>query len=153
MVQQLYEAAGHDTERAAQGIVYIDEIDKIARRNFNATVARDVSGEGVQHALLRIIEGRKCNVVAKSGRRLPTPDTVVLDTTNVLFICGGSFEGLEEIVARRLGRQRVGFDAEVSSAPELRLEILSQVTPETWRSTGWFRSSSAGCRWSVPSRS
>ena len=129
VVQQLFESAGHDPERAARGIIYIDEIDKIARRNYNATVARDVSGEGVQHALLRIIEGRKTNVVSKGGRKSPTPDTVVVDTTSVLFVCGGSFEGLEEIVARRIGRAQVGFNAELASAPELRTEILRHVTP------------------------
>ncbi len=130
VVQQLFETADRDVERAARGIVYIDEIDKIARKNFHQTVSRDVSGEGVQQALLRIIEGRQTNVTVRSGRKLPAPDTVVVDTTDVLFICGGSFEGLEEIVARRVGHKRVGFGADVRASDERTSEVLRQVTPE-----------------------
>ena len=130
MIQLLFEAADRNATRAAQGIVYVDEIDKIARRNYHQTVARDVSGEGVQQALLRIIEGKTTHVTLKGGRRLPTPETVPLDTTDVLFVCGGSFEGLEEIVSRRLGRKQVGFGAEVGSSPEVRTEILRHVNPD-----------------------
>jgi ATP-dependent Clp protease ATP-binding subunit ClpX len=130
VVQQLFETAERDVERAARGIVYIDEIDKIARKNYHQTVARDVSGEGVQQALLRIIEGRQTNVTVRSGRKMPSPETVVVDTTDVLFICGGSFEGLEEIVARRVGHKRVGFGADVRTSVERTSEVLRQVTPE-----------------------
>ena len=130
VVQQLFEASDRDATRAARGIVYIDEIDKIARKNYHQTVARDVSGEGVQQALLRIIEGRQTNVTVRGGRKLPAPDTVVVDTTDVLFVCGGSFEGLEEIVARRLGKKRVGFGADVRAAIQRRSEVLREVTPE-----------------------
>ena len=130
VVQQLFEASDRDAARAARGIVYIDEIDKIARKNYHQTVARDVSGEGVQQALLRIIEGRQTNVTVRGGRKLPAPDTVVVDTTDVLFVCGGSFEGLEEIVARRLGKKRVGYGADVRSAIQRRSEVLREVTPE-----------------------
>ena len=130
MIQQLFEAADRNADRAARGIVYIDEIDKVARRSSHHTVARDVSGEGVQQALLRIIEGKTTNVTLRGGRRLPTPETVPVDTTNVLFICGGSFEGLEDIVARRLGRKRVGFGADVRQTASHRAEILRHVNPD-----------------------
>ncbi len=130
IVQQLYAAAENDTERAARGIVYVDEIDKIARKNSHETVSRDVSGEGVQQALLRLIEGRKASVVVKGSRKLPSPDTVTIDTTDVLFICGGSFEGLEDVIARRLGRKRVGFLAPASAGPFRDTRILRHVVPE-----------------------
>jgi ATP-dependent Clp protease ATP-binding subunit ClpX len=130
MVQQLYEASDRNVQRATRGIIYIDEVDKIARRNYHQSVARDVSGEGVQQALLRIIEGTTSNVSVKGKRRLPNPETVQVDTTDVLFICGGSFEGLEEIVGRRLGQKRIGYGGEVSSSSVRQSETLRQVNPD-----------------------
>jgi len=129
MIQQLFESADRSVERASKGIVYIDEIDKVARRSYHQTVSRDVSGEGVQQALLRIIEGKTTNVTVKGSRRLPNPETVQVDTADVLFICGGSFEGLEEIISRRIGRKRVGYGAEVTSPERHDSAILRRVTP------------------------
>jgi ATP-dependent Clp protease ATP-binding subunit ClpX len=109
IVNNLYQAANQNAERAARGIVYIDEIDKLARKNFTASVSRDVSGEGVQQALLKILEGTIANIQSKGKQRLPNQENVQIDTTNILFICGGSFEGLAKIIDRRLGRRSVGF--------------------------------------------
>ena len=136
VVQQLFEAADCDATRAARGIVYIDEIDKVARKNFHQTVARDVSGEGVQQTLLRIIEGRLTNVSVRGSRKLPNPETVTVDTTDVLFVCGGSFEGLEEIVARRIGQKRVGFGADVGGSTADRARVLHKATPEDLEAFG-----------------
>jgi ATP-dependent Clp protease ATP-binding subunit ClpX len=109
IVNNLYQAANQNVENTIRGIVYVDEIDKLARKNFTSSVSRDVSGEGVQQALLKILEGTVANIQTKGKQRLPNQETVQIDTTNILFICGGSFEGLARIIEQRLGRRSVGF--------------------------------------------
>ncbi len=112
IVANLYQSAGQSVERTVRGIVYIDEIDKLARKGFTSSVSRDVSGEGVQQALLKIIEGTVANIQAKGKQRGPQQDTVQIDTSNILFICGGSFEGLAKLIESRLGKRKVGFHRE-----------------------------------------
>ncbi|MFI7638450.1 ATP-dependent Clp protease ATP-binding subunit ClpX [Nonomuraea sp. NPDC049400] len=126
LLLKLIQAAGFDIARAETGIVYIDEIDKIARKGDNPSITRDVSGEGVQQALLKILEGTVASVPPQGGRKHPHQDFLQIDTTNVLFIAGGAFEGLEEIIGRRVMRRRAGFGAGPHSAEG---ELLSQVTP------------------------
>ena len=132
IVLNLYQAASQNLERAQRGIVYIDEIDKIAKKMFSSSVSRDVSGEGVQQALLKILEGTNANIQVKGNKRLPNQEHVTIDTTNILFICGGSFEGLDKLIEQRIGRRTVGYSREEveEKAPEDRQTLLARVTTE-----------------------
>ena len=130
IVLNLYQASGNNVDRTIKGIIYIDEIDKLAKKNFTSSVSRDVSGEGVQQALLKIIEGTMANIQVRGSKRLPNQEYLQIDTSNILFICGGSFEGLQQLIEERMGKRAVGFMAD-DQKDELdrELEILQRATP------------------------
>ncbi len=134
IILNLYQASNNNLERTLRGIVYLDEVDKVTKKNFTSSVSRDVSGEGVQQALLKILEGTVANIQVRGNKRLPNQETIQIDTSNILFICGGSFEGLDKVIEQRLGRRSVGFrNDEKQTVEQDKVEkrlMLQKVTTE-----------------------
>ena len=128
---KLIQAADGDIEKAVKGIIYIDEIDKITRKSENPSITRDVSGEGVQQALLKIVEGTIASVPPQGGRKHPHQELLQIDTTNILFICGGAFEGLENIIKDRIGKKSIGFGAEIQSSKDIdKYKVFEELLPQ-----------------------